>query len=81
MPALMLDGTTIVISPLTSLMKDQVGASLTSLLIVTGFDRKNLYFEVQTPRNKMQALIDFLHTRRTYRMNGAYTHLNRAGKM
>ena len=29
-------------------------------VLVTGFDRENLYFEVQRPRNKMKALIDFV---------------------
>ena len=29
-------------------------------VFVTGFDRDNLYFEVQSPRDKMAALLDFL---------------------
>lgn len=32
-------------------------------VLVTGYDRKNLYFEVRTPENKMQALAEFLHKR------------------
>lgn len=31
--------------------------------LVTGFDRENLYFEVQAPKNKLQTLVDFLHAR------------------
>ncbi|WP_347490146.1 DNA helicase RecQ [Desulfoscipio sp. XC116] len=33
---------------------------LNPVVLVTGFDRQNLYFEVQAPKNKMQALTDFL---------------------
>ena len=33
-------------------------------VLVTGFDRKNLYFEVQKPKNKFNALIDFLRNKR-----------------
>lgn len=32
--------------------------------LVTGFDRKNLYFEVQQPTDKMDALFDFLENHR-----------------
>jgi len=31
---------------------------------VTGFDRPNLFFDVQRPKNKMSALLDLLRTRR-----------------
>lgn len=33
-------------------------------VLVTGFDRKNLYFEVQKPDDKFLALTDFLHDKR-----------------
>lgn len=35
----------------------------TPAVLVTGFDRPNLYFAVQAPKNKMQALVDFLRSR------------------
>ncbi|MDR0539292.1 MAG: DNA helicase RecQ [Spirochaetaceae bacterium] len=48
----------------------QVRAGIASLLkldtpfsLVTGFDRKNLYFEVQRPLNKMKALLEILQAR------------------
>lgn len=34
-------------------------------ILVTGFDRKNLHFEVQRPKDKFKALKDFLEDRRT----------------
>ena len=30
-------------------------------VLVTGFNRENLYFEVSSPKNKMSALMEFLH--------------------
>ena len=34
------------------------------VLCVTGFDRPNLFFDVQRPKNKMSVLLDLLRTRR-----------------
>ncbi|MEL7622552.1 MAG: DNA helicase RecQ [Clostridiales bacterium] len=56
-----------VLSAFTATATRQVKEDIITLLslenprvLVTGFDRQNLYFEVQAPKNKMQALLVFL---------------------
>lgn len=60
-----------VVSAFTATATARVREDIVALLslqdptvLVTGFDRQNLYFEVQTPKNKMRALADFLSTRK-----------------
>lgn len=60
-----------VLSAYTATATLKVREDITQLLglekpkvLVTGFDRENLYFEVQNPRDKMQALLKFLEQRR-----------------
>ena len=59
-----------VISAFTATATPQVSEDIVNLLelqspavLVTGFDRGNLYFEVQSPPDKVEALIDFLTAR------------------
>ena len=50
----------------TAQVRDDIVQSLSLKnpeVLVTGFDRKNLYFEVQKPDNKMTALVAFLRER------------------
>lgn len=61
-----------VVSAFTATATARVREDIVALLslqdptvLVTGFDRQNLYFEVQTPKNKMRALADFLSTRKS----------------
>lgn len=56
-----------IVSAFTATATARVREDILSLLslqdprvLVTGFDRQNLYFEVQAPRHKMQALTEFL---------------------
>lgn len=56
-----------IVSAFTATATARVREDIISLLslqnptvLVTGFDRQNLYFEVQAPKNKMQALTEFL---------------------
>lgn len=56
-----------IVSAFTATATLRVREDIVSLLslrdptvLVTGFDRQNLYFEVQAPKNKMRALTDFL---------------------
>ncbi|WP_099204159.1 DNA helicase RecQ [Scatolibacter rhodanostii] len=60
-----------IVSAFTATATKRVREDILSLLklqnptvLVTGFNRENLYFEVQEPSNKMQALFDFLHENR-----------------
>lgn len=60
-----------IVSAFTATATARVREDIVSLLslqnpkiLVTGFDRQNLYFEVQSPKHKMQALTDFLQSRR-----------------
>lgn len=55
------------ISAFTATATKQVREDIKAILqiesakvLVTGFDRRNLYFEVQRPKRKMDALLDFL---------------------
>ncbi len=64
-----------IVSAFTATATQQVKEDIIALLslqnprvLVTGFDRQNLYFEVKSPKNKIQALLDFLKT-----------HKNRSG--
>lgn len=57
-----------IVSAFTATATMRVREDIISLLslqdptvLVTGFDRPNLYFEVQAPKNKIQALTDFLN--------------------
>lgn len=60
-----------VVSAFTATATERVREDIVSLLslqdptvLVTGFDRQNLYFEVQSPKNKLRALTDFMTARR-----------------
>ena len=60
-----------VVSAFTATATEQVCKDICRLLqlqdpfqITTGFDRKNLYFAVRTPRNKEQELLELLQERR-----------------
>lgn len=60
-----------IVSAFTATATDRVQKDIIELLrlqtpqvLLTGFDRQNLYFEVSAPKNKMQALISFLHSRK-----------------
>ncbi len=64
-----------IVSAFTATATQQVKEDIITLLslknprvLVTGFDRQNLYFEVQSPKNKIQTLLEFLKT-----------HKNRSG--
>ncbi len=51
----------------TEQVKNDIAASLrlrTPQILVTGFDRKNLFFSVQRPRNKDQWILDYLSRHR-----------------
>ncbi len=59
-----------VLSAFTATATQRVREDIESLLqlhqpkvLVTGFDRQNLYFEVQQPKSKLNALLDFLQGR------------------
>lgn len=60
-----------IVSAFTATATKQVSSDICRLLqlqnpfqITTGFDRKNLYFAVQNPRNKENALLEILQERR-----------------
>lgn len=60
-----------IVSAFTATATEQVCKDICRLLqlqdpfqITTGFDRKNLYFAVRTPRNKEQELLELLQERR-----------------
>ncbi len=59
-----------IISAFTATATQRVQEDIATLLnlqtpkiLVTGFDRQNLFFEVQQPQKKLPALLDFLSTR------------------
>lgn len=60
-----------IVSAFTATATEQVCKDICRLLqlqdpfqITTGFDRKNLYFAVRTPRNKERELLELLQERR-----------------
>ncbi len=60
-----------ILSAFTATATPKVREDIISLLdlqeptvLVTGFNRENLYFEVQNPKNKFKALIDFLQDKK-----------------
>ncbi|WP_101697231.1 DNA helicase RecQ [Clostridium minihomine] len=60
-----------VVSAFTATATPRVREDIASLLqlqnpeqLITGFDRENLYFEVQSPQNKMSALTAFLENKK-----------------
>lgn len=75
-----------VVSAFTATATKRVSVDICNILkldspfkLVTGFDRKNLYFEVQNPKYKLNALVDILNRPQNKEKSGIVYCISRKG--